>query len=151
MILYVAQKKCIKVMNVTILHSYGWWKKAATTTALTIGSKLLEQAFGTGDHKPKLVPGQIQPQPSKNVMQDTKIWKNRYTKKTYSNSDHKLHFAPEQAQPPTPGQQGCIRSLCGCASAIPNLSSTNSPKQGFYDKTLSPIKGHMCHVNSIHL
>ena len=81
MILYVAQKKCIKVMNVTILHSYGWWKKAATTTALTIGSKLLEQAFGTGDHKPKLVPGQIQPQPSKNVMQDTKIWKHRYTKK----------------------------------------------------------------------
>ena len=77
--------------------------------------------------------------------------KTQIYKKTYSNSDHKLHFAPEQAQPPTPGQQGCIRSLCGCASAIPNLSSTNSPKQGFYDKTLLPIKGHMCHVNSIHL
>ena len=34
--------------------------EGATKTALAIGSKWQEQAFGTGDHKPWLVPGQAQ-------------------------------------------------------------------------------------------
>ena len=40
---------------------FKWMVEGANTTALAIGSKWQEQAFGTGDHKPQLVPGQAQP------------------------------------------------------------------------------------------
>ena len=53
----------MKRYNTTKTPPFKWMVEGATTTALGIGSKWQEQAFGTGDHKPRLVPGQAQPPP----------------------------------------------------------------------------------------
>ena len=50
-------------LNTTKLPYFKWMVEGATTTAPAIGSKWQEQAFGVGDHKPWLVPGQAQPPP----------------------------------------------------------------------------------------
>ena len=48
------------IYNTTETPPFKWMAEGATKTALAIGSKWQEQAFGTGDHKPWLVPGQAQ-------------------------------------------------------------------------------------------